>query len=100
MNRGVLVAVVVTLAASRSIAESTFPPDVAQFLSRRDACDHFRGEYPYDEERRQFLERNTQKLCVGTDRQLAALKNKYRADAGIMAKLNRYEATIEPRSKQ
>jgi hypothetical protein len=36
-------------------ADPAVPADVAKFKDRRDLCDHFRGEEPYDEERRAFL---------------------------------------------
>ena len=32
--------------------------EVEKFKKRRELCDHFRGEDPYDEERRRFLEEN------------------------------------------
>ena len=65
------------------------------FIERRDACDHFRGEEAYDANRREFLEQQTLKLCVGSDRQLAELKKKYESNKAVMTKLNEYEAQIE-----
>jgi hypothetical protein len=47
--------------------------DVQRFAVRRDLCDHFRGEDPYDDERRRFLSRSVQRECHGTDSQLATL---------------------------
>ncbi len=76
-------------------AQGSLPPDVIQFAKGRDACDHFRGEEPYDAERRKFLEDRTRKLCVGTDRKLQALKQKYRRQPEILDKLNAYELHIE-----
>jgi hypothetical protein len=77
-------------------AQSQWPADVARFIERRDACDHFRGEDPYDEERRKFLHQKMTELCMGTDQELSRLKGKYRDDKKITSKLNEYEATIEP----
>ena len=79
-------------------AQMKWPPDVAAFIERRDRCDHFRGEDPFDEERRRFLQQQTLQLCVGTDQQLAALKKQYQDNAAIMGKLNQYEVSIEAAS--
>jgi hypothetical protein len=78
-----------------AIAQTTLPLDVARFVERRDGCDHFRGEEPYDEERRKFLHQRMLELCVGTDKQLSELKKKYRSNRAVMAKLNEYEVQIE-----
>jgi len=71
------------------------PTDVARFIEKRDGCDHFRGEEPYDAERREFLLKNMNKLCKGTDRQLARLKKKYAQQPAIMEKLSDYDEQIE-----
>lgn len=71
------------------------PEDVALFRERRDLCDHFRGEEPYDEERRAFLEANLARYCTGTDAELAALKSRYRDDEAVMELLSGYEENIE-----
>lgn len=77
--------------------ESTpcFPADVAKFIERRDLCDHFRGEEPYDAERQAFLDKNIVEFCTDTDQQLASLKAKYSSNSAVMAKLNQYETDIE-----
>ena len=73
-----------------------WPADVAAFIETRDRCDHFRGEEPYDEERRKFLEKNINELCTGTDRKLADLKEKYRGNLAVRERLSLYEENIEP----
>ncbi|MBI4204957.1 MAG: hypothetical protein HY527_08010 [Betaproteobacteria bacterium] len=88
------------LTASGAQAQSKWPSDVATFIERRDGCDHFRGEDAYDEERRNFLQRETLRLCVGTDQEFAALKKKYRGEKTIMDRLNEYEADVEAASKK
>jgi hypothetical protein len=80
-------------------AQSALPADVKAFVERRDLCDHFRGEEPYDAERRKFLETRTRSLCKGTDRKLMALKSKHKANPEALAKLNQYEPQIEAPSK-
>ena len=76
--------------------QAALPEDVAQFVEERDLCDHFRGEEPYDEERREFLNRNMNELCTGTDKKLAELRDKYMNDAVIIKALSVYEDDIEP----
>ncbi len=78
--------------------KSKIPIDVAKFIERRDLCDHFRGEEPYDEKRRLFLEKNTIEYCTGTDKELATLKLKYKNNRHIIEKLETYEDKIEASS--
>ena len=73
-----------------------WPADVASFIEQRDLCDHFRGEEPYDEERRKFLEKNIIELCTGTDSELANLKKKYQGNSAVIERLSVYEENIEP----
>jgi hypothetical protein len=93
-----LVAIGVALVAYPALAQPHLPEDVARFIERRDACDHFRGEEPYDAERREFLAQQTRALCVGTDAQLAKLKEKYRRDKTVATRLDEYEPRIEAAS--
>ena len=79
MNRGAVLGIFAAVVSWQALAEGVLPRDVARFVTARDRCDHFRGEYPYDEERRRFLDKNMRTYCVGTDKQLAALK-----DQGIL----------------
>jgi hypothetical protein len=90
-----LVCVAVLGHAAEPKATSTLPADVAKFKERRDLCDHFRGEEPYDKERRGFLEENLSKYCTGTDKALALLKLKYERDEAILKVLESYEENIE-----
>lgn len=54
------------------------PQDVAAYIERRNECEHFIGEEPYDEERREYLTRVIRETCTGSNRDLAALRSKYR----------------------
>jgi hypothetical protein len=78
-------------------AQQTLPKDVTRFVDQRDGCDHFRGEEPYDEARRKFLDKSMDRLCTGTDKKLARLKKKYAGRPDVMSKLNEYEIRIEGR---
>jgi hypothetical protein len=72
------------------------PADVTTFKDRRDLCDHFHGEEPYNAERRMYLEESMNKYCTGTDKALASLKGKYRDNTVVLKVLSKYEEAIEP----
>jgi hypothetical protein len=74
---------------------TTFPDEVTSFMVDRDSCDHFRGEEPYDGERRVYLAENIAELCTGTDAKLAMLRRRYADNAGVIAALRGYEDHIE-----
>ena len=99
MNRK-LIAIASIVFASAAMAQARLPEDVARFIERRDACDHFRGEEAYDAKRRQFLEQETAKLCVGSDKQLAELRKKYAGNKAVITKLDDYEPEIEAPSQR
>jgi len=86
----------VMLACAQAHGSSDYPSDVTEFIERRELCDHFRGELPYDEERAEFLSRQIKETCFGTDSTLKTLKDKYRDNKTIMNMLNRFEENIEP----
>ncbi|HJT40007.1 MAG TPA: hypothetical protein VJ762_06720 [Sphingobium sp.] len=72
-----------------------FPQEVTNFMVDRDGCDHFRGEEPYDGERRAFLAENIAELCTGTDAKLSMLRRRYAGDPAVIAALRGYEDHIE-----
>ncbi|HJR73392.1 MAG TPA: hypothetical protein VJ806_07105 [Luteimonas sp.] len=54
------------------------PKDVTAYIERRNQCEHFIGEEPYDEARRKYLTKVIRETCTGSNRDLAALRRKYR----------------------
>lgn len=72
-----------------------FPREVTEFMVTRDSCDHFRGEEPYDAERRAYIADNIAELCRGTDVKLALLRQRYASDPSVIAALRGYEDQIE-----
>ena len=64
-------------------------------MVERDSCDHFRGEEPYDGERRVFLAESVARLCTGTDARLATLRRRYADDPSVVSALRAYEDRIE-----
>ena len=77
-------------------AETPLPKDVQRLLADREACDHWRGEEPYDAERRAAIDWAVCHSCTGTDAKLAALKKKYRNNTTVMEKLNAQSEKVEP----
>ena len=80
------------IAAHTSIAEeSSWPPDVQSAIERAEACEHFRGEEPYDQERRRFLELRILQSCSGINEQLRATRELHSKNAEILKKLGEFE---------
>lgn len=71
------------------------PKDVAAFIGRREDCEHFLGEEPYDEERRVYLEKTIKETCSGSNRQLQSLRQKYTGNVAILQALAGYEELAE-----
>ncbi|AHY59172.1 hypothetical protein [Stenotrophomonas rhizophila] len=59
------------------------PADVRAFLERENTCQHFAGEEPYDEERRQELEQASAEYCDGRERIFAALYERHHDECKI-----------------
>lgn len=78
------------------VAAGSLPKDVSSFIEQREACDHWRGEYGYDEARQADIDVAVCETCVGTDERLAKLKRKYKGKQEILTKLDEFEADIEP----
>lgn len=76
-------------------ATAALPKDVAAFIGRRDDCEHFLGEEPYDAERRDYLAKTVRELCTGSNEELAALRSKYRNDEAVIQALSGYEHIAE-----
>lgn len=77
-----------------------FPREVTQFMVARDGCDHFRGEAPYDAERRAYIAENVAELCHGSDATLAMLRRRYASNPSVTAALHSYEDRIEGREEE
>lgn len=84
------------LVSATMVAGESLPKEVSSFIAQREACDHWRGEYGYDEQRQAEIDVVVCEACVGTDERLTKLKRKYRAKPEILAKLAEFEADIEP----
>jgi hypothetical protein len=99
--RQALVLLMLMLSQLLANAAERLPVDVRQFIDRREACDHFRGE-PWDmgeasdvRQRREFVFAQVKRSCRGTDRALSQLRKKYRGNARISKRLRDYETLVE-----
>lgn len=82
------------IAASPATA-ADLPPDVANFLARRERCDHFRGEDSDDPARIAEIRQGLAANCRGTDAELARLKRRHAGRSAIRARLDALERRIE-----
>ncbi|WP_413712331.1 hypothetical protein [Rhizobium sp. Rhizsp82] len=83
------------LAAPCLADDATLPDDVRAFISRRDDCDHFRGEASPDEERQAEIDQQLRTLCSGSDAELARLKHRYARNKTVRKALGDYDPNIE-----
>jgi len=79
MNKSILFLLLSIFLQQTSMADTAFPQDVLDFIEKREACDHFRGEYSGDPEIDQGrkLYEQLDFYCPGTDKELFDLKTKY-----------------------
>lgn len=82
-------------ASNAAAAVVPFPDEVTAFMVDRDACDHFRSEDAYDEDRKAFLAENVRALCTGSDARLADLRHRYAEDPDVVTALRSYDDRIE-----
>ncbi len=80
-----------------------WPEEVRIYTSRRDECDHWRGEpIPEDvsaawaADRRRQINEAVAEHCAGADAQRRTLKKRYRGGAASKRALDGYETRIEP----
>ena len=83
------------MAAASATPALALPPDAAKFREERELCDHFRGEEPYDAQRRRELEQQLNRYCKGTDARLAALRARYADQPRVIDALKDFDAQVE-----
>ncbi|NLS18662.1 hypothetical protein HGP16_19105 [Rhizobium sp. P40RR-XXII] len=71
------------------------PAEVEAFVTRRNDCDHFRGEASPDAGRQAQIDKEVRRLCTGTDAALARLLKRYAKNAAVQGALADYESNIE-----
>lgn len=88
-----IAALTMLLVTSDVLAQAHLPEDVGCFISRRDICDHLRGEIsdnPSEEEVSRVNE-----SCKGTDSDLDALYRRYERRNDVMDVIKKYDRQIE-----
>ena len=110
MNKATLFSILLTMIVAACTPQKTLgswtdnfndPRDPAiveearAFIINRQGCDHFRGEPGYNEERQKFLNMQIEKLCTGTDKQLAQLRSRYVNSPETIKALADFEDCIE-----
>jgi len=80
-----------------SLANESLPREVQRYVDKREGCDHMRGEIPDPREKQRMrdVEHEIQRLCKGTDKELARLKKKYANNPSVMRRLDEFESGIE-----
>lgn len=64
------------------------PARVKAFIERREGCEHFAGEDPYDAERARFIAAAVARLrCDRLERDAASLRRMYRGNRAVLAML-------------
>lgn len=69
--------------------------EARDFIIQRQACDHFRGEPGFDEQRQKLLNERVEELCTGTDKQLAKLRSRHADSPETIKALADFEDCIE-----
>lgn len=83
------------LLAAPAAAEARLPPDVMAYVTRRDRCDHWRGEASGDPRRAAEIQRAVTHECRGSDAGLARLLRRHARDKAVTRRLDFYDARIE-----
>lgn len=81
--------------ASTKANQDSLPADVVAFRTKRDECDHFRGEEATDEARAAELEKLLDRTCKGTAAELTGLRERYRDNASVLTNLANYDNEVE-----
>lgn len=76
--------------AQIELAIKRAPADVRAVIERRQGCNHWVGEEPYDKDRaRQIDEAIRQLHCVRIDRDVATMRRRYKARPALVRLLDR-----------
>jgi len=76
-----------TLAGSAAAAPR-LPAEVRQAIARREACNHWAGEEPYDRARAREIAANVRRLgCVRLEKDEARLRRRYARRPGVLRAL-------------
>ena len=68
-------------------AAAALPPAVSAYAERRDACEHWRGEEPYDAARRAQILQGERRACAGLEEERRRLRLRHRGDVRALRTL-------------
>jgi hypothetical protein len=100
MSNQILVVIGLLLAVT-SLATEGYPQEVAEYIERREICEHFRqepwpeGSSAAEKERRAFIAGQFELYCKGSDQTIRELKSKYKNNQTVIDRLEKYETKIE-----
>ncbi|RNF86453.1 hypothetical protein [Montanilutibacter psychrotolerans] len=66
------------------------PVAARDYVVRRNTCEHFLGEEPYDEERRREINAAVETYCRGLDAETARLRKRHRDRPAVLRMLDAY----------
>jgi|LauGreDrversion4_2_1035121.scaffolds.fasta_scaffold850086_2 hypothetical protein len=70
------------------------PSDVSEFIRRAVTCNHWAGEEPYDDDRREQINRAVKNLgCLELDSDQKALRSRYAGQNGVLKRISQSRKT-------
>lgn len=75
--------------------DPSLPRDVGELKSKLCLCNHFLGEEPYDQERRQFLEKAVRESCSGLLDSFRKVSEQHKGDARLQKALEELHPEVD-----
>lgn len=70
------------------------PPDVSEFIRRAVICNHWAGEEPYDDDRREQIDRAVKSMgCLELDADQKALRSQYANQGEVLKRISKSRKT-------
>jgi hypothetical protein len=70
------------------------PPDVSEFIRRAVICNHWAGEEPYDDDRREQINRAVKRMgCLELDADQNALRSRYASQGEVLKRISQSRKT-------
>ena len=70
------------------------PPDVSEFIRRAVICNHWAGEEPYDDDRREQINRAVKRMgCLELDADQKALRSRYASQGEVLKRISQSRKT-------
>jgi len=93
MSTRALISLLVTLTLLSSALAAAIPRDVANYVDRREGCNHWAGEEGYDAARRTEINKAIADLkCTALDRDERVLRHRYRHNPTVLRQIRKARA--------